>query len=74
MKTLFISIFLVFALIVGYVYLNEQHGHEVAQQHEKREQQIMQKQKQFQDQTRTLGPQMQQDLEKRMGPVDSGNN
>jgi cytochrome c-type biogenesis protein CcmH/NrfG len=74
MKTFFIGIFLVVAIIAGYLYLSGQHKQEVAREEAKREQQIMQKQKQFQDQSRELGQQMQQDLENRMAPVDSANN
>ena len=74
MKTFFIGIFFVAAIIAGFFYLNEQHEQAMAREQEKREQQIMQKQKQFHDQTKELGHQMQQDLEDRMQPVDSANN
>lgn len=74
MKTFLISVFFVAAIVAGYLYLNKHHTQEIAREQAKREQQIMQKQQQFQNQTKELGQQMQQDLESRMAPVDSANN
>ena len=74
MKTFLISVFFVAAIIAGYLYLNENHTQEVAREQARREQQIMQKQQQFQSQTRDLGKQMQQDLDTKMAPVDSVDN
>lgn len=74
MKTLLISVFFVVAIIAGFLYLNAEHEKAMAREQAQREQQIMQKQQQFQNQTKDLGKQMQQDLENRMEPVDSGNN
>lgn len=74
MKTFLIGVFFVAAIIGGYFYLNVEHERAMVREQEKREQQIMQKQQQFQNQTKDLGQQMQQDLESRMEPVDSVDN
>jgi uncharacterized protein YpmS len=74
MKAFLISVFFVAAIIAGYFYLSAEHEKAMAREQEQREQQIMQKQQQFQSQTSDLGKQMQQDLENRMEPVDSGDN
>ncbi len=59
-------ILIVIALVIGYVLVANLGQQQTAKQQEQRETQIMEKQKQFMDQTRNLGPQMQKDLDNRM--------
>jgi len=61
---------LLIALVLGYVLLVNHGQEQNVQQHAAREQQIMQQQKQFMDQTHDLGSQMQRDLDNRMQNVD----
>jgi len=71
MKKILICLFLVAAIAVGYVYLTDSQQQTVVQAHEKREQMIMSKDKQFMDQTKNIGQQLQKDADNRMQQSDS---
>jgi ribosomal protein L44E len=70
MKKILIALALVLALIAGYQLLTAHDQQEVAQQKDTRELNIMAGQKQFMDQTKGLGKQMQKDVDNRMKSTD----
>jgi len=57
---------LVVVLIASYVWFTRAEQEKIAEQKEQREIQIMEKQRQFMEQSRDLGKQLQQDLDHRM--------
>ena len=61
-----ILLVIVIALATGYYMIVNQGQQQTVQQQAQRETQIMTQQKQLMDQSRNLGRQMQQDLDKRM--------
>jgi len=70
---MFKLVLFVIAIIVGYVLFTHHEQKKVAEQKEQREQQIMVKQKQFMDQTKDMGQQLQQDVQQRMESADANN-
>jgi len=71
MKKLFMGLLLVGAIVYGYMYLTDNQQQAVVQGHEKREQMIMSKEKQFMDKTKNLGQQLQNGADSRMQQSDS---
>jgi len=71
MKKFFIGLLLAGAIGYGYVYLTSNQQQAVVQAHDQREQMIMSKQKQFMDQTKNMGQQLQNDVDSRMKQSDS---